>query len=251
MRRRTLLTATTAAATTALAGCLAESDEGDRDPLAAAAGIEGEVDDREAAATIQVAGSGEAESEPDLAALSVTIEESGSEAESVRGNLAERADDLHDALVEAGVDEEGITTGRYDIREQRQGTGYEGVHAYEVEVEDVDAVGEVIDTAVDAGADSVGRVTFTLSDDRREAARAEALEEAVDAARSEAEVLAGAKDADLVGVVTVSTTGTDLRPHEGAVMETDDAADEDTAPTEIEEGPVSVSARVEVVYAIE
>ncbi len=249
MRRRTFLTAAAAGTALTLAGCLSEDEEGERDPLTVA-GIEADVDESEATATIQVAGTGTAEAEPDVAVLSVTVEESGSEAESVRAGLAERADDLQDSLVGAGVDEEGITTARYDIREQRQGTGYEGIHAYEVEVEDVERVGEVIDTAVDAGADSVGRVTFTLSDERRETAREAALEDAVDAARSEAEVIASAKGVELVGVVTVSTTGTDVRPRQGAVAETDDAADE-APPTEIEEGPVSVSARVEVVYAIE
>ena len=251
MRRRTFLTAAAAGTALTLAGCLSHGSETtERDPLSAA-GIEAEVDESNATATIQVAGTGTAEAEPDVAVLSVTVEESGDDAESVRAGLAERTERLRDALTDAGVDEEDVTTRRYDIRERRRSPGYEGIHAYEVEVEDVDAVGEVIDTAVDAGADGVGRVSFTLSDDRREAVREEALEEAVDAARSEAEVIASAKGVELVGVVTVSTTGTDLRPHRGPAVATDDVADEAAAATEIDEGPVSVSARVEVVYAIE
>ncbi|WP_331233771.1 SIMPL domain-containing protein [Natronorarus salvus] len=250
MRRRTFLTATCTATALALAGCLSADDADGRDPLTAA-GVEVDVDGSEATATIQVAGTGEAEADPDVAVLSVSVEESGDDAESVRSGLAERTTELRDALIGAGVDDDGITTGRYDIRERRRAPGFEGVHTYRAEVDDVDSVGEVIDAAVEGGADGVGRVTFTLSNDRREAVRAEALEEAIGSARSEAEVIASAKGVDLVGVVAVSTTGTDLRPHRGTVVETDDVADEAAAPTEIDEGAVSVSARVEVVYAID
>ncbi|MFL9594350.1 SIMPL domain-containing protein, partial [Aeromonas schubertii] len=64
---------------------------------------------------------------------------------------------------------------------------YEGAYAYRVEVADVDAVGRVIDTAVDAGADDVGRATFTLSEATREDLREIAIEDAMVNAEREAE----------------------------------------------------------------
>jgi uncharacterized protein YggE len=247
MNRRRFLATLGTGATLALAGCLSESNE--IDPLGAA--TIGGAEDAAGSPTVHVAGVGEAEGEPDVARMQVAVEESGSDADAVRSGLAERSDALHEALVDAGVDEEGITTGRYDIRERRQGTGYEGVHAYDVEVDDVDAVGEVIDTAVDAGADDVGRIRFTLSDERRENVREDALTDAIEAARSEAETIAAAKDVELTGIVTVSTTGIDVRPRPATAPATDDVAEDAAAPTELREGPVSVTARVEVVYAIE
>lgn len=247
MHRGRFLATVGTGATLALAGCLSESN--DIDPLGAA--TVGSVEDDAGSPTVHVSGVGEAEGEPDVARMRVAVEESGDDAEAVRSGLAERSDALHEALVGAGVDDEGITTGRYDIREQRRGTGYEGVHTYDVEIGDVGAVGEIVDTAVDAGADDVGRIRFTLSDERRETVREDALTDAIETARSEAETIAAAKDVELTGVVTVSTTSIDVRPRPATAPATDDVAEDAAAPTELREGPVSVTARVEVVYAIE
>ncbi|WP_171006714.1 SIMPL domain-containing protein [Halalkalirubrum salinum] len=100
---------------------------------------------------IHVAASGAVETEPDTASISVVIEASGSEAEAVREELASRAEELKDALLEYGLNDEQITTGRYDIREHRNDGTYRGINEFRINVEDVDSVGELIDTAVDGG----------------------------------------------------------------------------------------------------
>lgn len=251
MNRRRFIAAVGTSTTLALAGCLSNASESaDINPLGTATTGDGGVN-ATGSPTVHVRGIGEAEADPDVARMHVAVEESGEDAESVRAGLAERAEDVRGALIGAGVADEDVTTGRYDIREQRRGPGYEGIHAYDVEIDDVDAVGEVIDTAVDAGADDVGRVNFTLGDERREELREDALHDAIETARGEAETIAAAKDVELTGIVTVSTTSIDMRPQRATVQPTDDVAQEaDTTPTEIEEGPVSVTAQVEVIYAI-
>lgn len=201
---------------------------------------------------IHVAASGTVETEPDTASISVAIEASGSEAEAVREELASRAEELKDALLEYGLDEEQITTGRYDIREHRNEGSYRGMNEFRINVEDVDSVGELIDTAVDSGADEIGRIHFGVSEGRRDELREEAIKLAADNARQEAEVVAEAKGLTITGVQTVSTDPGRVRPYRASVGFAEAAAgDASGAPTQIDQGPVTVSAQIEVTYRFE
>lgn len=256
MQRRTLLTAGGTITATALAGCLGSSE--DDDPA--------DGDDSER--TITVSESGEVDAEPDLAVVRVAVEATGENAADVRDDLAERGDALYDALVEYGIDEDAITTDEFNIRDtvderQMHEDGvepqseedlepyvyYEGTNAFRIDVEDVGDVGNVIDTAVDAGADSVGRIEFTLSDEKREELRQDALEEAIDAADAEAEFIAGQVDAAVIEAKHVDTSGGRISP----VHEEYEAADGDDAAAETTLRPddVTVRATVDVQYTIE
>ena len=260
MRRRKLLLASGAVASTAVAGCLGGSDA-EEEPGEGTDGSE---------RTITVSESGEVHADPDLAVLQVGVESTGDDAESVRDDLAERGDALYDALVAYGIDEDDITTDQFRIRdrvdhERMRADGvepeseedlepyiyYVGTHAYRVEVHAVDEAGEVIDTAVDAGADTVGRIEFTLSDDKREELRRDALEEALDDADAEAEFIADQVETTVVEAKHVDTSGGGVSTvHEEYDLAEDDAAD--TAPeTTLEPDDVTVSASVDVQYEME
>ena len=261
MQRRKLLLTGGAVASTALAGCLGGSDA-EEEP-----GDDTDSSER----TITVSESGEVHADPDLAVLQVGVESTGDDAEAVRDDLAERGDALYDALVAYGIDEEEITTDQFRIRdqidhEQMREDGvepdseeevepyvyYVGTHAYRVEVHAVDDAGDVVDTAVDAGADTVGRIEFTLSEEKQEELRQGALEEAIEDADAEAEFIADQVDATVVEAKHVDTSGGDVRPvhEEYDVAEDDDAAD--TAPeTTLEPDDVTVSASVDIRYEME
>ncbi|WIV65773.1 SIMPL domain-containing protein [Natrialbaceae archaeon AArc-T1-2] len=253
MRRRRLLLASATAAAGAFAGCLGSADEGtpaNRD----------ESDSR----TIAVDESGTVETEPDLAVVGVAVEATGDDADAVRDELATRSEELEDALLAFGIDDDDITTTRYDISERSRpprpepspddvetddGPRYEGVYAFRVEFADVDEVGALIDAAVDGGADDVGRIEFTLSEERRETLREQALEEALADARSEADVIAVELDADVIEAKRVDATGGRFR---ATYAEADVAADDtaDTPETELHPDDVTVSASVTVEYTI-
>lgn len=268
MKRRELIVATGAAATTALAGCVGTGDDGD----ATIGGGNGPGNAR----TITVSNTGEVTGDPDLAVLRLGVEATENDAQTVRDDLSERADALVDALIDAGVDEDAITTHRYRIREQidrrrMEADGveptsreeaeeyiyYQGTHSFSVEVEDVDRVGEVIDTAVDAGADEVDRVTFTLSDEKRADLREDALREAVQNARSEADAIADEIGAEVVEATVVDASDGRITPVERDVPVAEDDApartpSPDSAPsTGMEPGDVTVTAEVHVRYTME
>lgn len=200
--------------------------------------------------TITVSGSGTVQAEADRAVVRVAVVSSGNDVGDVRADLSDNAQSMREALAETGIDEGQIRTAYYDISSQdrRRGPGgdeadYRGLHAFEITVEDPDSVGEVIDTAVEGGANEVDGVEFTLSQDRREQLRQDALEDAMDDARGEASTVAGAEDLSIEGVDRVSTTDFSRSPYEARGLATGDAGG-----TSINSGPVTVQASVTVVY---
>ena len=207
--------------------------------------------------SIEVAATGEASAEPDRATVTVAVESTAADAGTVRGDLAEEDDALRSALYEWGLSEDDVRTERYDIRQTRETrrdanhSEYVGVHVYAVDVEDADAVGEVIDVAVDAGADGVQQVRFGLSDEREDELREEALSDAMANAHAEADTLAVNADLDVTGVYTVSTTNVRTSPYTsgGRALEADDAAG--GPGTGIEVGDVDVTVTVRVVFGAE
>ena len=204
MKRRQFLGGTGAVAATVFAGCLG--------------GTGGGSDQR----TITVSKSGEVTAEPDMAVVSAAIEATGPDQTTVRDELSRRAERLTEALQAAGVDEAAITTDRFDIRQRTdrrpveptadpEGDGgteepaYVGTHAFRIEVDDADAAGDIVDTALEAGADDIGRIGYTLSEERQAELREEALQSALAAARTEAEFVAGEVDASVGEAVSVDT----------------------------------------------
>lgn len=274
MNRRTLLVGTGTVATAALAGCLGDNGNGDdenTDNGNAAGNNNSENTAEKNPRTITVSDSGEVEAEPDMAVFRASIEARGDSATEVRDELSERSDDLYDALIGYGLAEDDVTTGdfnirqRYDYRRFEEEHGrppesesemeeyrhYEGTHSFNIEVEAVDEVGTIIDTAIDAGADDISRITYTLSDEKQNRLREEALEQALSSAETEAEFLASEVNATLVEAKSIDTSGGGVSPYR-ASFDMDEAADDDVAlETELHPDDVSVSASVKVIYRIE
>ncbi|WP_049906516.1 SIMPL domain-containing protein [Halorubrum aidingense] len=219
------------------------------------AGVGGEADLER---SIDVSAGGEAVGEPDRATLRVAVTATGSTPEAVRDDLATGDSRLREALTEWGLDEDDIRTDRYDVRETHESRddpdreAYQGIHRYAIDVDDVDAVGSVIDVTVDAGADEVQQIQFGLSEERERDVRDEALENAMANADADAETLAAASDLDVTGVYSVSTGDASWTPYavrDAAVLE---SADSGGAPaTGIETGDVTVRVTVNVVYGAE
>ncbi|SEH57033.1 hypothetical protein SAMN05192561_10830 [Halopenitus malekzadehii] len=246
---RRLIGALALAATLLLAGCAGVA--GDATP----------TDDGEPDRTIEVTADGEATAEPDRATITVAVEARGNSSSAVREEIAADEASLRSALQDWGIEDDQIRTTRYDIRErrpvpeaEREGTEpeYVGVHQYEIEVHDVEAVGEVIDVAVDSGADSVNRVQFGLSDEREEELRTTAFENAVENADGRARMLANNTGLEVIDVYTISTMDDRVSPYRAEPMAvTEDAAGNGGSSTSIETGEVSVDVQVHVIFEAE
>ena len=243
MKRRTFVTASGVGVAAALSGCLSAAEETTVQELT--------VEETERN-TIEVTGTGSVETEPDEATFSVSVESSDrDDASVVVEELAVQADELRDALIEYGIPEENITTSRYSLRENSRSGVYEGVHRYTVELDDPDAIGEAIDVAVEAGADSIGSINFTVSDERREELYDEAVQEAVDDAHEEADLYTTAAGGTLGDPVSIETTSRGHSPFSIRYNLATAEATDDAVPTEIDAGHVSVSAEATIEYEFE
>lgn len=203
--------------------------------------------------TITVGASGQVQAEADRAVVRVAVVTSGDDIETVREQLSSNASQMRGALNEMGVDSSQIRTAHYDISTNRRYRGgesdepeYRATHAFSITVENTDEVGQVVDTAVTNGANEVDGIEFTLSQDKREDLRQEALRNAMDSARGEAGAIADSADLAVAGVDRVSTTEYHSRPYR---LESTGLAASDGG-TSINSGPVTVSASVTVVYDV-
>jgi len=204
--------------------------------------------------SITVSASGDVEATPDQAVVRVAVTATGNDSTAVREDLASNVASVRDALAEYGIPDENVRTAHFDIRQERERTAegvergdYRGIHALEITTDDTEAAGELVDLAVDNGADTINGVSFTLSDEQREELHNDALEAAMANADTRADTLAAASDLTVTGVHSIHSADTAHRPYrtETAYVAADSAA---TGGTSVEAGPVTVTADVRVTY---
>ena len=248
MDRRQFLAASSIGLTATMAGCVGQSlgNDGatpdDDDSNTGVSGSDG---------TITVGADGEVEAEPDQAVISVGVEATGQSADGVSNELATGADSLRTTFDDLGIPEENVEEGQFRVYPARgqDADGFVGEHSFEVTITDVDRVGDVIDTVVDAGADNVGGVRFTLRPETREEYRADAIDAALANADTEASHIATNRNVSLEGTTAVKTGSVDVRAYYAEPEATADGASGGAPPTEIDAEPVTVSASVTVTYA--
>ncbi len=207
--------------------------------------------------TINVGGTGTISMSPDEAIVYLGVQTQSTDAVIAQQENARKMESIIQALKDAGIAEDDMETSGYSIYPMRSYekpeptiTGYTVSNRLKVTVKDIDDVGDVIDTAVDAGVNEVQSISFTLSEEKQQDAREQALENAVQAARADADTLASALDVVIVGPVEVTTSGGSITttypaPYD-AVAEMGYAGS--VAKTPIQPGDVSVTAYVQVIY---
>ena len=188
---------------------------------------------------------------PDRATVTVAAVGRGETAEAARNNLSGDAEAITAALEDEGAN---VTSSRFQIRpeyeesrEGREQVGYVAIHTVEAETSDVETAGTLIDAAVDAGADRVEGVRYSLSEETQQAAREEALTTAMNNARTDAEVVAATEGRSVGDAVTVQTSDHG-RP---VVYEAAAYAGDAGGRTNIQPGEVTVDASVSVTYELE
>jgi uncharacterized protein YggE len=204
--------------------------------------------------SIQVSGQGSVSAKATQATLTLGAwTEDPVAAEAVQDN-AVLMNSIIDAIMGLGIAEDKIKTVTYSVNtnydwERREIRGYRVTNMIQVIVEDIDLVGEVIDTAAASGANSIQGISFGISDEEALELSNEAYVLALQNAQAKADLIATTLDLEITGVLFVSESSyTPYSPYRGyAEMAMDGAA----APTPIIEGSLSVSVNVQVVFSIQ
>jgi len=206
---------------------------------------------------ISVSGHGEVSVAADLAIVALAVETTNARADAAVAENAERSTRVSAAIKRLiGADDEVATT-RYSLQpryEQEKGydqpqiTGYVASNEVRVELHDINAVGKVVDAAIQAGANRVGSLQFTVASPDPQ--QREALELAGKRAREQAESIARALGVTLGKVISASTS------YQGPILPKQMEsyammARDSVASTPIEAGDVTISADISVVYEIE
>jgi len=210
-----------------------------------------------AEATLSVQGDGVVELAPDIARLSIQIvtnDDSATVSTSKNNDIYNR---LQSALAPLGLSGNAIRTAAFNVvfiphppaglppAQQQPRYGYVTTRSLALTIVNLPTVGQVIDAATGAGVTSVGGVSFDLKD--RKAAYRAALGVAMQDARASAQAVATAGGVTLARVRSI-TVGYQYVPLVQTAML---RAAAPATPTDIQPGgPISVSAHVDVTFAI-
>lgn len=142
---------------------------------------------------ITVSGNGVVYATPDIAKLRFGVAETAKTVEDVSEKVEERIEKILDALDEFDIDNEDIKTVDYNLYPERNYkysppriTGYTNRSFFALTIRELDDVDDIIDAVTKAGANEVGNITFTVENPEEwvEEARADAIDEAKDKAKS-------------------------------------------------------------------
>lgn len=206
-------------------------------------------------ATVSVSGHGQVNIAPDTASVTIGVDIIKPTLSEAQSEAATQATSVIDALKTAGIAPEDIQTSYFSVNLLRDYsenadptliTGFEVINQLNVTVRDTDALGDLLDAAVNAGANSIYGVTFYVDD--QTAAASEARVKAVEDARTKADELAKAAGMSLGPVVAIAEgTVPVISPmfaRGGAGMAMDAAA------TPVEAGSTTVAVDVQVTYEL-
>ncbi|MBR3502865.1 MAG: SIMPL domain-containing protein [Clostridia bacterium] len=206
---------------------------------------------------ITVQGTGVIRTAPDIAVISLGVEESGEDVAAIQSQLNARINAIIAALTgeAGGIAEEDVQTGNYSIyRRYYDDYGnptkdYVASCMLNVTVRDIEKAGGVIDAAFAAGANTLGNVSFSVDDDGTLADRA--LELAVEDGMHRAQVIAGAAGVQLPACPSRVSEGAEVSYVTfNSMARSEDVASGKTA-TKLMGGSVEISATVTVTYDVD
>jgi uncharacterized protein len=203
-------------------------------------------------------GTGNVIGTPDRAQVTFSVQTENADVKQAQSENALMMARVQDALIAAGIPEDGLKTTGYNIYPvYEDSTGllspkiktYQVTNSLTVTLHNVSMTGEVIDTAVANGVNQATSIQFMLSDEQAQVLRTEALKEAVSRARSDADTVAAATGTTINGVqkAEISSGYTPVYFQNYAL---DSSAPKAAAATPIQSGDITVSATVTITYTI-
>jgi uncharacterized protein len=203
-----------------------------------------------------VTGSAQVLAAPDQAVVRLGIVRQSPNAQTAQEQANAVAQEILTSIRRVGIADQQIQTSRLilspvyaprtpDSRDAPKIVAYNATNSVSVRIDNLSLVGAVIDAGLKAGANQLEGVQFGLRNDLP--AREQALKEAVNEARSKAQVMANALNVNLAEVLEATEGGVSIVPaSEGAVAGRLALA----AETPVSPGQIQVHANVTIRYRI-
>jgi len=173
--------------------------------------------------SMSVSGNSELSVSPDEAQIYLNVLTDANTAKETQSQNRDTTANVMAALKIAGITADNIETTGYNLYKKTKWnsttqdyveTGYELTNTIKITTSDISNVGSLVDVAVNAGANGVDHVSFTLTKDAERKAKADALLKATVAARDKAENLATTLDIRLGKVLTVQESNFYYTPYD-------------------------------------
>lgn len=200
---------------------------------------------------LYVAGMGVIEAEPDMAILNGSIVTQEEEASLSQKKNNELTKNVITAMLEAGIDEKDLQTVSYNVSpvytyrsgEEPKLIGYKTVHQLSISVKDLEALGSIIDLAMETGVNQIQGIRFDMQN--REDLQRQAIAAATMDARVKAETAIKPEGMSIVElqelhVMTSDPVTSDKRNF--------DQAPESAGGTSVMPGTQSIVAHVQATY---
>jgi uncharacterized protein YggE len=219
---------------------------------------QGQTGSNQSQRTINVSGTGQVSARPDTAIITLGVQTEAEQASAALSQNNQQMQAMIDALKNAGVAAEDIRTQVINLQPRYEqpssptpsalpGTpklvGYIATNTVEVTVRKLDTLGQLLDTAVQAGSNQIQGIRFEVSNPASllDQARSSAWQDA----QHKAEQLASLAGAKLGTVITISETSQTPRP---VVLETVQAARAAAVP--VEPGTETIEVSVQVTWSL-
>lgn len=189
---------------------------------------------------------------PDAATLQVGVVAQANDAKTAQDQISEKMHKIIDAVTGLGISAADIQTSQLSLSPVYEDTrnkpdaepriiAYRAANTIQITTSDV-AVGNVIDTAITAGANQINSLQFILKNDKN--ARRQALEQAAQDAMQKASTLAAAMNVRLGQPYQISESSVSNRPPQPMLY----TARALSADTPVQSGQVEVRASIVVRY---
>ena len=197
--------------------------------------------------TITVTAAGSAGRVPDIAELTFGVDTRSKSVKEAFSKNQEAMKNLKAKLLELGIDESSMKTTNYSVRlgndfifekSNNQEEFYRVNNSVSIVLRDINSIGMVIDAAINAGANELNSLKFRVSD--MKGAEEEAHINAMENARTKAEIMARAAGRKLGKAVTISAERGSSSP--GYVMA--------SMISTVSPGESEISSNVTVIYTL-
>lgn len=205
----------------------------------------------------RVEGQGEAAAAPDTASISIGITKGANSVSAAQEQTNQVMTGILEQLKNLNIPEKNIKTTNYSASpnysfagERQTVTGYTVTQTILVKVQPIDRANQVIDIATKEGANLIGGITFTLSDEVRQKAQETARKEAIEKAKGKAESLARATGISLGKIIDVQEyqTYSEMDKRAEPFMAQEGLEGAVSTPRNIQPGESTVNLTVSLVY---
>lgn len=206
--------------------------------------------------TMTVVGEGKVNVEPDIARINIGVEVLRPSVREASDANQELVDSVLAALSAAGIPDEDMQTSNFSVYAERYGpngplaedeVNYRVTNTVNVKVRDLDTVGDILDAAIEAGANNIYGIEFAVEDTSGYASDARAA--AVADANTRAEELASLTGVSLGEIVSVSEVIGASAPFMNNFRA--EAVGMGGGGTSIQPGQLELTTQLQIVYTIQ